>query len=84
MKHRFFQLRKEKGSVVNLFDLNKFKSGEKITPKLLLESGLVYNIKRGVKILGNGELKNKLSFEGLKISKTAQSKIEKAGGTVTK
>ena len=84
MKHRFFQLRKEKGSIVNLFDLNKFKSGETITPKLLLESGLVYNIKRGVKILGNGELKNKLSFEGLRISKTAQSKIEKAGGTVTK
>ncbi len=84
MKHRFFQLKKDKGSVVNLFDLNKFESGATITPKLLKEAGLVYNIKRGVKILGNGELKNKLIFTDLKLSKTAQLKIEKAGGTVNK
>lgn len=35
-----------------------------------------------VKILGAGELKRKVTVEGLPVSKSAQSKIEKSGGTV--
>jgi large subunit ribosomal protein L15 len=82
VKHRFFQLKHDKLSVVNMFDLNKFKSGETITPEILLKAGLVYKIKKGVKVLGNGELKTKLNFAGLAISKTARAKIEKLGGTI--
>ena len=36
-----------------------------------------------VKILGNGEISKKIEIEGLKISKTAIEKIEKAGGKIT-
>ncbi len=36
-----------------------------------------------VKILGNGELKKKISVKGLAVSKSAKEKIEKAGGSVT-
>ena len=82
VKHRFFQLKHDKPSVVNLFDLNKFISGETITPEILLKSGLVYKTKKGVKVLGNGELKTKLNFTGLTISKTARAKIEKLGGII--
>lgn len=35
-----------------------------------------------VKILGEGDLKKKVTIEGLPVSKSAKAKIEKAGGTI--
>jgi len=51
-----------------------------VTKESLIAAGL---LKKGekVKILGNGELTKKLTFAGMDaISKSAQEKIEKAGG----
>jgi large subunit ribosomal protein L15 len=71
---------------VNLSTLEKkFKSGEKITPKILIERRIIRKIKGRipeVKILGKGELKKKLVIEDCKVSKGAREKIEKAGGTI--
>ena len=36
----------------------------------------------GIKILGNGEIKNKIKIQATKISKSALKKIEKVGGKV--
>lgn len=42
--------------------------------------GLIKNTRDGVKILGDGELTKAITFHAHKFSKSAQEKIEKAGG----
>jgi large subunit ribosomal protein L15 len=66
--------------VVNLGILEKhFKAGELVTLKKLKSKDLV---KPGfqVKILGKGEITKKLTVKGLRLSKGAAEKVEKAGG----
>ena len=62
--------------VVNLDVLEKnFKEGEVVSPQTLLEKKLVRRIRGkmpSVKILSNGELKKKLIFEGVSMSKQAE------------
>src|ERR1700751_2244803 len=69
-------------AVVNLSDLNGFKAGTVVDEKLLRESKLVRGNVAGIKILGDGELKHGLEIEADKVSESAKTKIEKAGGTV--
>lgn len=77
---------KEKAVILNLEILEKeFKTGEKITPEILLERGIISKIKGRipkVKILGEGEIKKSLKIEGCLVSKPAKEKVEKAGGTI--
>ena len=74
------------GVEVNLDILEKrFGSDEKITPRILLEKGIVHRIKGRipeVKILGKGEITKKLIIEDCQISKSARDKVEKAGGNI--
>jgi large subunit ribosomal protein L15 len=77
---------KLKPAVVNIEILEKkFKDGDAVTPKVLIERGLIRRM-RGrlpkVKILGLGKLTKKLTIEGCQVSKSARKEIEKAGGTV--
>ncbi|WP_455012196.1 50S ribosomal protein L15 [Mogibacterium timidum] len=65
---------------VNVVDLNRFEEGTVVDVDLMLQSGLVKQVKDGVKVLGNGELKKKLTVKAEKFSKSAAEKIEKAGG----
>lgn len=66
-------------AVVNLADLEeKFKTGEEVSPKVLLEKGLIHRIKGrtpAVKVLGKGELKKKLAFKDVTFSQSAAAKI---------
>jgi large subunit ribosomal protein L15 len=66
--------------VVNVGDLESFADGTVVTPELLESSGLVGGRGRGVKILGAGELKHKLTVKAHAFSVSARSKIEAAGG----
>lgn len=72
--------------VINLETIEKlFQDGDVISEKTLIaKKGITTFEGRTphVKILGKGELTKKLSFEGVKVSKEAKVKIEKAGGTV--
>ncbi|MBU1102220.1 50S ribosomal protein L15 [Patescibacteria group bacterium] len=81
-----FKSIQEKPCILNLGDLNSaFKENELITAGVLLNKGLINKIKGRmpeVKILGDGELNKKLDFKGLKMSASAKSKIERAGGKV--
>jgi large subunit ribosomal protein L15 len=70
-------------AIVNLDDLNEFKSGTMVNEELLRESNLVRGHFVGIKILGGGELKHGLTVEADKVSAGAREKIEKAGGTIT-
>jgi len=68
-------------TAVNLASLNdKFKSGATVDKEALLESGILSKCEYGVKILGNGTLKKKLTVKATAFSETAKKKIEEAGG----
>ncbi len=65
---------------VKVGDLNRFKKNEIVDAKALREAGLIHNIYKPFKILGNGELKVALEVKATSFSKTAKEKIEQAGG----
>ena len=87
-KARGFNFKGFKGSFISV-DLAVveagFNPGEKVTPRTLLERGLV-SFKKGalpkVKILGAGRLTKKLIFENLAVSQSAAKKILALGGEV--
>ena len=54
----------------------------KITPELLRKVGVVRSKNTLVKVLGQGELTAAITVHAHKFSKSAQEKIEKAGGKV--
>jgi large subunit ribosomal protein L15 len=67
---------------VNVAALDRFDDGAEVTPETLVEKGLLKNTKTDVKLLGNGELKKKLTVRVHGISATAREKVEQAGGSV--
>jgi large subunit ribosomal protein L15 len=67
---------------VNVERLNIFENGTEVTEALLKERGVVSKTLDGVKILGNGELTKALTVKVSRFSKSAQEKIEAAGGKV--
>ncbi|MEK7537130.1 MAG: 50S ribosomal protein L15 [Patescibacteria group bacterium] len=76
IKKRGFQLRHPKPEIVNLRDLERnFSEGEMVSPETLMEKRLVKKVKHGVKILGKGELRKKLIFKGIKMSKSVKERI---------
>lgn len=81
-KHRHYQYKQDKPAVFNLGFFNQFTDKEMVDLKLLKERGVIPNDQRRVKILGDGDLKRGLSFEGFEFSKKARSKIAKAGGNI--
>lgn len=83
--YRTFRV-EDTAAIVNLGILEKkVKDGDIITPKTLVEKGLVRQVKSkipAIKILGTGKITKKLSFEGVAFSKSAKVAIEKAGGSI--
>ncbi|MEX1026923.1 MAG: 50S ribosomal protein L15 [Candidatus Paceibacterota bacterium] len=79
--------RSDAATVVNVSTLQEtFKSGETVSPETLIAAGLVRSKRKAapsVKVLGQGELKKKLTLSGCEVSATAREKIEAAGGTVS-
>ncbi len=73
--------------VINVSSLNVFAAGDKITPEIVFEKGLIRRIGGvypAVKILGSGDLAVKLDVIGFEVSESAKAKIEKAGGSIGK
>src|SRR3954471_20768751 len=61
----------------------RFDAGAEVTPETLVERGVLKNTKTDVKILGNGDLKKKLTVTAHAVSASAREKIEAAGGSIT-
>lgn len=75
----------DKAIGVNLSALGAFKAGEKVTPKTLVEKGVVEMYKGRfprVKILSVGDISSKLIISNCEVSAGAKEKIEKAGGEI--
>ncbi len=82
-KVRGFKSHREKNQTLSLEKIEKyFSDGDMVNPQTLLQKKIVDNIKVPVKILGDGELKKKLTVEKCLVSKTAKEKIEKMGGKI--
>ncbi len=81
-KRGFTALDKKVYTLVNLRDLEQFEAGSVIDVEALSLAGLVNKVVDGVKILGDGELTKALTVKAHKFSKSAQEKIEAAGGKV--
>lgn len=67
-------------TIVNLSDLENLSGHKEITPKLLLEKGIIDGLNDGVRVLGDGEIKFATTIKANHFSKSAKEKIEAAGG----
>ncbi|MGE5328560.1 MAG: 50S ribosomal protein L15 [Deltaproteobacteria bacterium] len=67
---------------INVATLNSFEDGTVVTKELLKTSGIVKNYKDGIVVLGNGEIKKKLTIQAARFTKAAEEKIVAAGGKV--
>ncbi|MFS8631282.1 MAG: 50S ribosomal protein L15 [Bacillales bacterium] len=81
-KRGFTNINRKEYAIVNLETLNRFEDGTEVTPELLIETGVVKNMKAGIKILAKGELKKKLTVKAHKFSSAAKEAIEAAGGSL--
>lgn len=79
-KRGFVNIFRKEYAVVNIGDLARIEGSGPITPEMLLETGLVKELKGGIKILGTGEVKAGLTVRAHKFSKSAAEKIQAAGG----
>ena len=79
-KRGFSNINRKEYAIVNLTTLNRFDDGAEVTPAVLLENGVIKNVKSCVKILGNGKLTKKLTVKANKFSASAVKAIEAAGG----
>jgi large subunit ribosomal protein L15 len=69
---------------INVSLLEKmFDAGSTVDLEILRSKGIVPKLVETVKILGEGELTKKLTLKVHRVSETAKSKIEAAGGSVT-
>jgi large subunit ribosomal protein L15 len=66
--------------IVNIAELEIFDAGATVDGAALKEAGLIPDLKQPVKILGDGELKKKLTVVAGWYSKSAHEKITAAGG----
>ena len=66
---------------VNVGSLDAFEDGARVDEAALRSVGLANGHADGVKILGDGEIKKKLSVSAHAFSASARAKIEAQGGT---
>ena len=87
-KRGFKSLFKKDIAIINLSLLQTFHDSKRIdlnNPidlKILKEKSLINKKFEKLKILGSGDIKNKLNISANFFTKQAKSKIEKAGGTL--
>jgi large subunit ribosomal protein L15 len=81
-KRGFTNIFRVEYEMVNLEKLASLKATGEITLEVLRKAGMVRSKKALVKVLGQGELSKAVTVHAHKFSKSAQEKIEKAGGKI--
>ena len=88
-KRGFNPIKKEKIAIINLskiqslLDAKRINSKTKIDLDLLKKANIVSKNYQKIKILGSGEIKDKIDINVDFSSKSAQEKLEKIGGSIT-
>ena len=87
-KRGFNPVSKDNIAILNLEKIQSYIDKKNINPKELLNSDLLKKLKlinknsKKLKILGNGEVKDKINIEADLASKSAIEKLEKIGGSI--
>ena len=68
--------------IQSFIDQKKINLNETINTKLLVKLKLISKNSEKLKILGTGEIKDKINIEADLISKSAREKLEKVGGVI--
>jgi len=71
------------GDIQRVIESKKLDASKPVTAVELVAAGLLRSEADRVKLLGDGELKSKLTITVTKASKSALDKVAKAGGSVT-
>lgn len=79
-KYGFVNQFRTEYTIVNLKSLADLETTEAITPQLLMNAGLVRRKGQLIKILAQGEVTRPLVVQAHKFSKSAEAKIQAAGG----
>ncbi len=79
-KRGFTNIFKTEYNIVNVGKLAIFSPGTDVTPKELLQAGLISTPDRPTKILGQGDIRHPLLLSANKFSSSAEKKILAAGG----
>tara|TARA_Y100001968_G_scaffold309886_1_gene330216 strand:- start:10126 stop:10575 length:450 start_codon:yes stop_codon:yes gene_type:complete len=81
-KQKHFEIINQKSyTVVNVAALNELKEDTTVNIDSLVKAKIVTSPKHPLKILGNGNIKVKLTVQAAAFTSSAKRKIEKAGGT---
>ena len=70
------------GRIQAAIDAKKLDAKETVTAEALIKAGVIRRAKDGVRLMSDGELKAKVSFDLAGASKSAIEKVEKAGGSI--
>ena len=87
-KRGFNSINKENIAILNLDKIQKFINNKKIDINSVLNSSVLKKLRlinknsRKLKILGTGEIKDKINIEADLASKSALEKLEKIGGSI--
>ena len=87
-KRGFKSIKQNKIAILNLSKIQKYFDQKKILIennldlKFLQDKKILSKKYNKLKILGTGEIKNKINIEADLISKSAQEKLEKVGGAI--
>ena len=87
-KRGFNPVKREIIAILNLEKIQSFIDKKSIDTKSVLNSSLLKKLKlinknsNKLKILGSGEIKNKINIEADLASKSALEKLEKIGGSI--
>ena len=80
-KRGFKNIWRKEYAEVNVGTLNVFDDDMTVDAVALVEVGILKNVLDGVRILGGGELKKKLTVKAQGFTKSATTKIAAVGGT---
>ncbi len=78
-KRGFRNIFRKRFAIVNLKQIAPLAEKE-ISPEILLQRGVIKKLYAGLKVLGEGDLKGKISVSAHFFSRAAREKITKAGG----
>ncbi len=79
-KRGFTNIFRKEFAIVNVGELEALE-GDVSIPERCWKLGVIHKLKDGLKILGSGELKRKITVKAHLFSKSALEKIQAAGGT---
>ena len=81
-KYGFHNPFRKEYAIVNVKSLAGLSVQGPVTPQALVDAGLVKRVTLPIKILGTGDLQKALVVQAHKFSKSAEAKIQAAGGRV--